>query len=277
MTLSSRAMTPRAALATANGRGEIEIRNGRVQGIASSLVEDAALQVLKASEAPDRAALERIVRSERSRGLAVIGNRKLPVEIIDGAARIAPLEIATAEAGLRNVTTVDLAQLRADSEWQIAPRRAPPAQGRTAGGRSDPLPAITFVWTGSLAGIALSEPKLSVDQLERELAIRRMERETEKLEELRRQDEERVRRLEAERAARDAAASPTPSPTPTAAPVIDVPLPLTPRDPSSAPASPSLQGVPRVEPPSPAPRVVRPPPPRARGDARSLQDIFTPQ
>lgn len=282
-TLTSRGTSPRAVMSAAVGKGEIEIRNGRVRGIAPALIEKAALAALELPDAPNRAALERIVATERSRSETLLGNRKLAIDIVDGAARIVPIEIASPEAGLRNVTTIDLGLLKADSEWQISPRR-PLAGSDRPGTRREPLPALTFVWTGPLGAIGKAEPKLSLDTLEREVSIRRMERDAEKLEDLRRQDEERARK-EAERlrqleaqppppgTATTATPSTAPSSGPGSAPVIQAPFPV-------GPAAAKPMGEPAAAPsaakaPEP-PRVTRPPP-RPRNDARTLQEMFSGQ
>ena len=146
-----------------------------------------------------------------------------------------------------------------------------PATSRGGGSRRDPLPPLTIVWTGPLGGIGRAEPRLSVDTLERELSIRKMERDAERLEELRREDEERGR-IEAERQRRlenpERGAAPA---TPTAAPVIEVPLPI---PPSMAPSSGSVP--PAIDEPSSAPRIVRPPSSTrpSRAELKSLQDLL---
>ena len=276
--ITSRGISPRAAMSTASGKGEIEIRNGRIQGIAAALVEKSALAVIDNGEQVDRSALERIVGAERSRSTTVIGNRKLPIEIADGAAKIGALEITAPEANLRNLTTIDLAQLKADSEWQIAPRRPLPGTGRATSARREPLPPMTLVWTGPLGAIGRAEPRVSIDQLERELAIRKMERDAERLEELRLDDEERAR-AEAER--RKQLEAPGPA-TPAVAPVIEAPLPINPRNLPGQSSSPPPGGTGadgEAGAPAPLPRVIRPPPgaPRPARDSRTLQDILSGQ
>ncbi len=271
LSLSARALSPRAAMATASGKGEIELRNARIQGIATALVEKAALAAMDSSETLDRAMLERIVAAERGRSQTVIGNRKLLLDIVDGAVRIGALEIASAEATLRNLTTVDLVQLKADSEWQIVPRRALPASLRSGGSaRGEPLPPMTIVWTGPLGAIGRAEPRLSVDQLEREISIRKLERDAERLEELRKQDEERARaEMERQRQLSGSETGPGSNIAPVKAPIIEAPLPISPpASGQNTPAGPVTDGS------APPTRVIRPPGPRPRSDAKSVQDML---
>lgn len=278
--MTARGLTPREIMATAVGKGEIEIRNGRVPGIAAEIVDKAALAAIEGSEPIERAQLERMILSERARSQALIGNVKLPVEIGDGALKIGALEISQPDATLRNSTTVDLALLRADSEWQIVSRRPLPGAGRSAVAKREPLPALVLVWTGPLGSIARTEPRLSIDRLERELSIRRLERDAERLEEVRRQDEERVR-LDQERqrrlenpagdGAQPAAASPAVPAATSSAPVIQAPFPI-PQSiaPQATPPSPTNSDA-----PVPPPRVVRPPTGSVRPrEQKSLQELL---
>ncbi len=286
LSITSRGLTPRAIMATAVGRGEIEIRNGRIPGIAAEIVDKAAIAAIEGGEAIERVQLERMILSERPRSQSQIGNVKLPVEIADGAVKIGTLEINHSDGSLRNSTTIDLAQLRADSEWQIVSRRQLPGAGRSAGAKREPLPPLVLVWTGPLGTIARGEPRLSVERLERELSLRKMERDAERLEELRRQDEERVR-LEQERQRRleapavdgvppsaGAGTGPESGPPagPGSAPVIQAPFPV-PKNAGPQPATPPQRS---GEAETAVPRVVRPPTAsvRQREQQKSLQDLL---
>lgn len=264
--VSARGLSPRAAMSAMAGKGEIELRNGRVQGVAATLVEKAAQAALDSNDPVDRAALERIVGSERRRSHTQIGNRKLSIDISEGAARIAPLEIVSAEANVKNTTTIDLAQLKVDSEWQVSPRRALPSAERGQGPRRDPLPPISIVWTGPLGGLAQADPRVSVDQLDRELAIRRMEREAERLEQLRRQDDERIREIERQKRM-EVPDRGQDSALPGSAPVIQAPFPVpTQVAPVQAPSGSAA--------PAPPPRVVRPPASPRQGQTKTLQELL---
>jgi hypothetical protein len=60
------------------------------------------------------------------------------------------------------------------------------------------LPGITVAFFGNLQNFAASERRINSDALDRELAVRRMEHNVQRLEQLRREDERRARE-EAER------------------------------------------------------------------------------
>lgn len=253
VSLSGRATSLRAAATQLAGRGEIELRNARVEGIGADLVEKAAAGAIDGGEGDGVSVLAAQIERARAASSVALGNRKLPVEVADGIAKVGAIEVSAPEAILRNVTTVDIAALKADSEWRVTPRR--PLAGKPAGARSDPLPAIALVWAGPLAGIAGGKPRLSAETLEREITIRRMERETERLEELRRRDEQRAIEIERERRSEDgqrAPASGTAAQKTETAPIIQAPLPIT----QGAAAQEPSQSVTRPPPqrPSPPPR-----------------------
>ena len=134
LALSGRATSLRAATAQLTGRGEIELRNARVEGVGAEILDKVALAAIEGGEATGVEGLQGAIAAQLARSNVAAGNRKLTVEVADGIARIGVLEIATPEASLRNATTVDVAALRADSEWRItsAPSAAGISSQRTA-------------------------------------------------------------------------------------------------------------------------------------------------
>src|SRR5690606_28340878 len=168
------------------------------------------------------------------------GDLKIPVAVGAGALRIDGFTLEAPEAQIVNRTTIDLAELAIDSEWKLQPK--------ATRGSSTPLPGISVVYVGPLKSVASLEPQLFVDMLERELAVRNMERDVEHLEQLRREDEarakaeaERLRKLEEERLMQFQELQGAQGLT------IDVPFPF-PASPSTAPAPQSLT----IEPETPS-------------------------
>jgi uncharacterized protein involved in outer membrane biogenesis len=188
--VQGRALSPRGLLAAASGKGEAQIVDGRISGMAAGAVDKAADAVLAGATEGSRTTLERELRSALDEGTLMIGTRKLALEVADGAVRVGALVIDGPDGRVRNATTIDLQELRVDSEWQIMSKRA---AGRAPPAAKAQLPGVLLVYVGPLASIGTLKPRLSLDSLERELMVRRMEREVEQLERLRRQDEDRVR------------------------------------------------------------------------------------
>ena len=194
--LEGRSVTPRGIVAVATGKGEIEIRNGRVRDIAAAAVDSAAARLIDSDDDIARGRIEDAIRADMQGRVLAIGNRKLSLTVTDGVLKVGALQIETPDARIANTTLLDLQSMRIDSEWQITSRKATPQ--RQPGTTRAPLPSIAVVLTGPLAALPQSQPRLSVDLLEREITVRKMERDVERLEELRRKDQERAR-IEAER------------------------------------------------------------------------------
>ncbi len=104
--------------------------------------------------------------------------------------------------------------MKLDSEWQIEPRLNRPSSGGSAAAY---LPAVTVVYTGKLSALSSLEPTVSTAALERELSVRKMERDVDELERLRRQDQIRAKQERDRRKAVEAAPPPAPAPAPPAA------------------------------------------------------------
>ena len=115
--------------------------------------------------------------------------------------------IDTAEGRARGTAALDLKTLEFESDWRLEPKAG-------AAGKA-PLPAVTVSYRGLVAALGSLEPRINSEALERELAVRRMERDVEELERLRRLDEAR-RREEMERQRRQLEQAPLPGPVPVA-------------------------------------------------------------
>ncbi|HXF55137.1 MAG TPA: AsmA family protein [Hyphomicrobiaceae bacterium] len=211
--LQGRALSPRGLLAVATGKGTAEIIDGYVSGISAGAVDKAADAVLAGATEGGRSTLERELQLALQASALAIGTRRIPLEVADGAVRVGALTVDGPDGRVRNETTIDLQELRVDSEWQITPKRS---AARSPAGRPQ-LPGVSLVYVGPLASLGTLKPRLSLDSLERELMVRRMEREVEQLERLRREDEERIR---LQNAAPPEAGDP---------PVLEAPFPIAPQ------------------------------------------------
>lgn len=193
--------TPRAALTALSGKGEITLADARLSGVAPASVRAAATAVLAIKGEVPAGELGRKLDEALPRTPLDLGQRKVKFEISGGAVRIDPIMVETTDGTVRGTTTIDLDQLAFDSEWKIEPKPLP----RSGAAKPGTLPPVSVVFTGPLARSSAIETRLSLDALERELTVYRMEREVEELERLRKQDEQRMRqeaerqRLEAEK------------------------------------------------------------------------------
>jgi hypothetical protein len=143
------------------------------------------------------------------------GTRTLGVTIGEGTFRVARLLLDFPDGRITGDTAIDIDTMRLDSEWRIdakAPGSSasgPPSSGTAARGASrirGDLAPVTVVVAGPLDGLARIVPRVDTEALEQDILVRKVERDVEELERLRREDEERVQReaarlraLEAER------------------------------------------------------------------------------
>jgi hypothetical protein len=121
------------------------------------------------------------------------------------------VQVDTAEGRATFDTVLDLQTLVLDSAWKIEAKgrtRAEPsvagaATAGTSAAASVPapvpvsrtlLPPVAVVYAGRLADLSTLAPTIETEALERELTVRRMERDVDELERLRRLDEERARK-----------------------------------------------------------------------------------
>jgi hypothetical protein len=209
ITFAGKGTSPRGALSVLKGSGTLVLGHARLGALWPGAIGQAAEAALKAD--PDR--LPGIVRQSLASGLGG-GALQLPesfgLEIADGRLSIKPLVLETPEGRATGSAGLDLKTLAFESDWRLEQKPA------TATGGKPPLPAVTVTYRGPVAALGRLAPRIGSEALERELAVRRMERDVEELERLRQLDEAR-RRDEAERQRRQLEQAPLPpAPVPVA-------------------------------------------------------------
>ena len=292
---NGRAMSPAALIGDMKGNGELKLGDVSLGGMSPAVigaVSEAALLGRGPQQGPQ---LYDALRAGLREGQLKIGELAVPVTLTEGSMKLAKVEFDKEDGRTAFETVVDLATLRIDSEWTVE-ARLPKTAGR-AGGKL--LPPVSVVYAGMLKNITAIEPQISAAALERELTVRKMERDVEELERLRKEDEQRAKeeqarmkaeqerarqekaRIEAERAAAAAAAAvddpqPAPDASVGAGAVDQAPLPpaaTTPSPQSNAPpaATPPVQQQAAGSDPTAAPaetsgaqQAPRPAPPKRR-------------
>lgn len=246
-----RALSPSAMMSSMTGRGSLSLGDVTLSGVAPRGVADVADEALQSKNIPTGEPLQNAVRTALKATQLKLGKVTIPVSIADGVLKLDRVQVDTAEGRATFDTALDLQTLVIDSEWKIEAKALTRAQPTVAGaaaagaapagvpqpvqvGRS-PLPAVSVVYAGRLADLATLAPSIETGALERELTVRRMERDVDELERLRKLDEERARRererqqaLEAERQRRqrelDQQTAPQQAPPQPAAEPIPVPV-----------------------------------------------------
>lgn len=201
---SGRGLGPRGLISALTGEGQLTLKDATVNGCDPGIITEATLALITSDEPiKDFAG---VLRRDLGKGTLQVGSRKVGLKIVDGAIRFDPVSIETPKGLTEVVTTVDIASMAVDSEWRIKAKSA--VEGE------DDWPAVSVTFVGPIAQIPAIEPRLTADAVERELTVRRMERNVKELERLRRLDEEaaarereRQRRIEEERARAEAAAA----------------------------------------------------------------------
>lgn len=243
--ISGQAVTPRALTSVLAGKGELELKSARWERLSPAAIESTADAVLAGRTTANGEALHQALRTALASAPLQLGDRKVSVQVGEGAIKIDTFTTETPKANVTNRTTIDLAELKIDSEWKFEPK--------AARGSTSPLPGMSVIFVGPLRSLASLEPRLIMDALERELAVRGMERDVEHLERLRREDEarakaeaERLKALELEQMQQMQGAG-------ARSPTIDVPFPF-PELPSNTPAQQNMTIEPNMPPRSPPTR-----------------------
>jgi hypothetical protein len=200
--------SPRGIASVLQGSGSLELSEAKLATLWPGAVGLAIEAALKSDADKLRATVSQGLASALAGGQVPLP-AKVALEIADGQVRTQPLVIDTADGRASGGATLDLRSLQVDSEWRLeqAPAAATPGKGA--------LPPVSVGYRGALAALPSLEPRINSDALERELAVRKMERDVEELERLRKLDEAR-RRSEAERLRQQLDRAPAPAPLPAA-------------------------------------------------------------
>ena len=262
---SGRASTPGALVSVAAGKGELKLGDVTMHAPTSLAVVATSEAVLSGQAGGSGEQLVTALRAQIDASAVSVGPRTIPIEIADGAAKLALVTIESDAGATKVETTVDLASLVVDSAWLAEPKAPDVAQADKP--RGGALPSVGVVYTGPLANAWALDSRITAEPLERELAIRKMELDADQLERLRNADMERARRDEERRRALESdqgsAAPPPQAPAPAAVvPVAPQPQPSATNAPPLDPAGPATAAVPAIPPSSAsAPGVIVPPAP----------------
>jgi AsmA family len=195
MTFSGRGLSPRGLIAGLTGSGSIDLGPTRLMHLTPSAAAAAVDNALRSPVDSMRGLLRQRLLAGRSVGAVAFGPRLMPFDLAEGVARLRPIVIDQAGGRIFSEARADLVGLAFGGEWRVEASLAPPAG---AGKAAIALPPALFTYKGSLAALGRIEPTLGSEQLEQEIAVRKIERDVEELERLRKLDDERAKE-EAER------------------------------------------------------------------------------
>ena len=215
---SGRALSPAKIIDALAGKGTINLQDVRHPGPAPALIADASDAVMAGRMENDAGVIASSLISSLGSTAIVAGDKTISFDVTGGVVKVEPFTLSMPQGTARNTTTASLSSLALDSQWQVSAVVSPlpsseagPALKHAPKGS---LPAVEFIYTGALGDLAGLEVRADASDLQRELAVRQMERKVDELESLRKRDDDRQRQeterrkaLEAERVQAAAAAA----------------------------------------------------------------------
>jgi hypothetical protein len=173
---SSEGLSPRGLMTVMSGDGRVSLRPGEIRGVDPQVVARTAQNYLLAEEQPEDTIAQLIAAPLRTSTFAHEG-AQAALRIADGALRVPETSIETAQDSepVKARAQLDLTTLRLTSRWSVDAD----VDGLT-------LPELRVVFDGQLRDFGALAPRLDADNLEQYLTVSRVERNVERLEELRR-------------------------------------------------------------------------------------------
>ncbi|MDX2288032.1 MAG: AsmA family protein [Hyphomicrobiaceae bacterium] len=184
---AGRALSPGALVAVLDGSGHLTLEDARIDALAPDAVSAAVERLLTERTDVASDAFSAAMAGAVGQGRLDIGSRKLDVEVVDGALRIARIDVPAAAGKTALTVTIDIATLAVDASADISAVGGEAAKGR-------PWPPVNVTFVGPIKAIGALVPTVTSDALEREVTVRKLERNVEELERLRRLDEEAAAR-----------------------------------------------------------------------------------
>jgi AsmA-like protein len=180
---AGRGLSPRAVVSALQGEGSITFDDARLPGLAPGAVAAAAEAALKAEPAKLAPTLRQTLGAGLATGSLPVGQASLGLEIADGLVRSRSLVIDAGEGRASGTARLDLKTLKLDSQWRLEAKV--PGVDTTA----KPLPAVVVSYRAPIATLSAAELQIDTAVLEQELAARKIERDMEELERLRKLNE----------------------------------------------------------------------------------------
>ena len=235
-TATGAAQSPSGLMSTLSGAGSVALEGARLPVPATAMGTNIVSSVLAGKLANEAEDLAGSLRSTVAIAATDLGSRTVPFTIANGIAKFEPITLESADGSATGITVIDLTSMAVDSAWRLAafvPPLPPPAEalpGWVTPPVKGPLPPASVVFTGQLADLKNLAVNIDTADMQRELAVRIVERNLEELERLKLQDQNRIRleqerrqAIEAERAAAVAAAAAAKAAA--APPPVSVPVP----------------------------------------------------
>jgi len=177
LSAESQGLSPRGLMTVMSGSGEVSVTDGTINGLNPDVLANTARSYLRAEGEPETAIaaqLEEPLRNSKLRH----GGARAELRLQDGALRVPRTQILAAEDGQRVTASarIDLVEAMLNSRWEVA-----------AALDDVPLPAVRVSFDGPLSAFGKLDPEIDADDLQQFLTVARVERNVERLEQLRRE------------------------------------------------------------------------------------------
>jgi uncharacterized protein involved in outer membrane biogenesis len=187
LTFHGQGSSPRDIVTSLQGSGTLDIG----EAFLAHLSPDAALSAVERAFNASVENLAPVLVQSLTTNLAattlLLGPRQLTLELTEGTVRAQPLVIDTARGNTTGQTRLNLQDFRFVSDWRIVL----PAFASREGASTSTLPPILIVHSGLLGRPDSVAGQIDTGALERELMVRKMERDVDELERWRRNNEQR--------------------------------------------------------------------------------------
>ena len=183
--------SPRTVVSSLQGRGTLQFHDMSIGQLWPGAIDKAVEAAFKGNVEDLSAIVRQTLSESLSAGRLPLGPGPVTLEIAGGRLAAQPWTMAVGQGRASGSASLDLATFQFASDWRLQQK-----PGATQ--KKGALPPVIVKYEGPFATLSALTPRIDSEGLERELAVRRMERDVEELERLRRADEER-RRSEADR------------------------------------------------------------------------------
>jgi hypothetical protein len=180
---AGRGLSPRAVVAALQGEGSVGFAEAKLPTLTPGIVTAAADAALKAEPGKLAGVVRQTLTSGLGAGALPLKRATVSLEIADGQVRSGPLVVETREGRSSATARLDLKALKLDSQWRVE------ANAPAPGAATKMLPAVVVSYRAPLAALSTAETQIDTAALEQELSARRIERDMEELERLRKLNE----------------------------------------------------------------------------------------
>ena len=215
VTLTGRGLSPAGLVSNLSGKGTVQLGAAEIRDLTPATVQTAVETALKAPPEALADTLKTALAADAARAPLPIGPRALAITVQDGVARLQPLAVVNPDGRATLEAALDLATFGISGAWRVETKLPPLPQlpGTTQPASAGvALPAVVqrFGLSAAALDTARAGQRVPVDTeaLERELVVRKVERDLAELERLRRLDEERAAQQKREKDAQAAGAAP---------------------------------------------------------------------